>query len=96
MIGLRRTLDGPHGSIGIQTDHQRVAFAPRRLQIADMPGMQEIEHAVGEHDDAAGRSQLLDERDRLCERHDLLTHDPLYNIFFNLIAGENVHVCRGR
>ena len=62
----QRPLDGADRSIRIDAHDERIAFAACRLEVPDVAGVQEVEHAVGEHDLVALVSQVLDERDRLC------------------------------
>ena len=50
VIGPIRTLVRPHRSIRVDADDERVAEAARVLQVANVPGMQEVEDAVGEDD----------------------------------------------
>jgi len=47
-----RPLEAPHRGIGIECHHQDVAERPGGTQIAHVPGVQEIETAVGEDDPA--------------------------------------------
>lgn len=82
----RRAFDGSNRSIRIQTDHQRVAFTPRLLEIPDMTWMQEIEHAVGEDNRQAATPQSPHELDCFVARQNHL----------NRMFGEKVQVCSGR
>ena len=65
---LRLGIDRPAGALvprtdasRVEADDQRVAERARALQVADVPGMQQIEHAVGEDDRAARRPEVLDQ-----------------------------------
>src|SRR5688572_1604833 len=42
------------GFVGVHADDQRVAERPRLLQVADVPGMDQVENAVGKDDLPAG------------------------------------------
>ena len=56
-LGQHRTggpLVGPHRAVGVDGDDEHVALGPRRREVVDVPGMHEVEHAVGEDDDLAG------------------------------------------
>ena len=57
LIGRSGALVRAHRPIGVDGDDQRVAERPRVPQVADVPGMQQIEHAVGEHHRAAARAE---------------------------------------
>jgi hypothetical protein len=57
----RRSFDGFHRPIGVQAHDQRVPFTARRLQIPNVPGMQEVEDTVGEHDGLSVVPQVLDQ-----------------------------------
>ena len=81
-LGLRRdrtprALVRAHGSIRVDADDERVAEAPGLLEIADMPGMQQIEHAVGEDDRLSGRAQG---RDTLLRRGEAVAHDAALDL----------------
>ena len=42
----------PDRGVGVEADHERVALAPGGLEQLDVAGVQQVEHAVGEHDRA--------------------------------------------
>jgi len=42
-----------HGGVAVHADHERRALGTRGLQQAHVPDVQQVEHAVGEHDGAA-------------------------------------------
>ncbi len=90
-LGLRRNrpiraLDGAHRPIGVDSDEQRVAKSPRLLEVAKMPHVKQIEHAVGEDDGLAGGARRSSNQcDPLCNRHDLKWMSP-----------ENRQACCGR
>ena len=69
-----RTLDLPDRSIGVHTNDQRVAFAPGVLKVANVSRVQQIEHAVGEHDRLAIVAQVFHPRGSFGQRHHLVTH----------------------
>jgi len=48
-----RPLQFAHAGIGVQANDQDIAFAPRAIEIADVPDVQRIETAVGENDPPA-------------------------------------------
>ena len=41
-------LVGAHGSVGVDADDQQLARPSRVLQVADVPGVQQVEYTVGE------------------------------------------------
>ena len=49
----RRPLVGAHRAVGVHPDDQGVAERARGLQVADVAGMQQVEHAVREDDRSA-------------------------------------------
>ena len=61
VIGRRRPLVPPHRCVGVEPENQRVAERPRTCEVADVAGVQQIEHAVGEDDGLAGGAESLDE-----------------------------------
>ncbi len=50
---------GPHRSIRVHGDDQRVTLAAGVLQVAHVARMQQIEHAVGEDDGQAAGAEPL-------------------------------------
>ncbi len=70
----RRPFKGAYRTIGVDRDDEHIAFAPRILQIADMPRVQQIEHPVGKDHFLAGVAQMLDEGDGVCGRQNLSSH----------------------
>src|SRR2546423_815407 len=51
----RRTLQPPGGIVAVDADDQGITFRSRGSEHVDVTGMKKIEHAVREHDRAAGR-----------------------------------------
>jgi hypothetical protein len=52
-FGIERTsgfFDGPYRPIGVDADDKQSSEPSRVLEIPDMAGMEEVEHAVGEYD----------------------------------------------
>jgi hypothetical protein len=48
--GAARAFQPTHRRIAVEAEHQPVALAARRVQKADMAGMQDVEAAIGEAD----------------------------------------------
>ena len=44
------SLVAPHRRVGVHADDERVAERARLPQVADVAGMEDVEHAVGEDD----------------------------------------------
>ena len=59
--GPARAFQFSRAGIGIDADHEQIAFGPRCLQVTDMADVQQIEHAVGEDDLAAGAAVLVED-----------------------------------
>jgi hypothetical protein len=51
-----------HRSIGVHTDDEGIAEAPCFVEVTHVPGMQQVEHAVGEDDSPATALQLARQR----------------------------------
>ena len=47
--------------IGIDSDDEKIAFGARRLQIANVADVQQIEHAIGKNDFAACAAVLVED-----------------------------------
>ena len=102
----RRTLVAAHLGVGVHPHYQRVAERAGRFEISNVPGMEQIENAVGEDDRLSRLAQLRDELNGSRPRqHAALTsaidsHDPAGPIVLsgpvNVIAAENCHECFGR
>ena len=60
--GAAVALQFPCAGIGIDSYDEQIAFGARRLQIADVAHVQQIENAVGENDFAAGAAVLFEDR----------------------------------
>ena len=62
--GARLALEAAHGSVGIEPEHEAVAESARRLQVAHMPRVQDVEATVREDDAlprrAQGSAEVLD------------------------------------
>ena len=56
--GPAGSLQAPHGGVVVQPDDQHVAERARRGEIAHVPGMEQVEAAVGE-DDAGARGTAV-------------------------------------
>ena len=82
-------------NIGVQTHDQRVPFTARGLQIPNMPGMQQIEDAIGEYDALTLVAQVLHKRHRFGRRQNLLRHRKIFQVLY-LMVGEKVQRWRGR
>ena len=57
-----RALVPADGRVRIEPDDQQVAVATRRLKVAKMARVQDVENAVGEDDAAARGARVADER----------------------------------
>ncbi len=57
-------------AVGTHSNDQRVAEAAGVLQLPQMPGVQQVEHACGEHDTPGFGAQPIDIRARLDSRQD--------------------------
>ena len=85
-----RPLDEADGAVRIHANQQRVAKPPGLCQVAQVTDVEQIEHAVGEHDDLAGGAQLRDEAAGLLERHGASL------VGLKTMFGVNVQRWRGR
>ncbi len=59
--GPRVALDGPHGTVRVEADHQDIALAPGRRQVTHVPRVQQVEAAVREHDRLAAAPQAAED-----------------------------------
>ena len=102
----RRALVAPHRGVGVHPHYQRVAERAGSFEISNVPGVEQIENAVGEDDRLSRAAQLSDELDGSRPRqHAALTGaidshgsrgaDRLSGPV-NVIAAENCHECFGR
>ena len=89
--GTASTFISRHRSIGIDADDQCVTHRPCLLQIANVPRMQQIEHAVGEDDAATGGAKPSDQGHGVRARHCVASFAGL-----NLTPDENAHRWCGR
>ncbi len=69
----RPLVDEPVGGDG---HHQHVALGPRGLEVADVPGVDEVEDPVALDDLLPRRAQLVADRHQLGERLDLVLEGP--------------------
>src|SRR5262245_6664156 len=61
-FGVDRTLRSlvrTHGSIGVDRDDQRISQGARLPEISDVPGMEQIEHAIGKDDSATAPTDMF-------------------------------------
>ena len=94
VLGVDRPLGAlvaAHRRVGIESNDQQVAVRPRGLQVADVAGMQQVEHAVREHDAAARGPRVADET-----REPGGVEDPHDVGFLNLTSPVKCQVWRGR
>ncbi len=54
----RRAFEGADAGVAIERNEKRAAFVRRRAQVMQMPGMEQIEDPVGEHDGGSSRAQF--------------------------------------
>ncbi len=88
--GTSGSLDLPDGTVRVQTDDQGIPERTRLLEVSQMTDMQEVEHAVGEHDGSSGCPQALDDGNGsgLREHRAFVIQS---RGFLNCTVGENVH-----
>jgi len=88
--GTSGSLDLPDGPVRVQTDNQGIPQRTRLLEVSQMTDVQEVEHAVGEHDGSTGCPQALDNGNGSGSRE-----HRAFGIqsrgFLNCTVGENVH-----
>jgi hypothetical protein len=88
--GTSGSLDLPDGPIRVQTDDQGIPQRPRLLEVSQMTDVQEVEHAVGEHDGSSGCPQALDNGNGSGSREHRAFGIQARG-FLNWTVGENVH-----
>lgn len=64
-------LEAAHAGIAVDADNQQIAGRPGSFEITQMPDMQQVEAAIGQHDAFAGGARRLDDLRRALERNDL-------------------------
>src|SRR5262249_2856079 len=79
--------------VRVQPDDEQVAVRAGGLQIAEMPGMQKIEHAVREDDLRTRRPGVRHEPLEIAAIEDAARHDA---VFLNRTSPENRQLWRGR
>lgn len=88
--GTSRSLDLPDRTVRVQTDDQGIPQCTRLLEVSQMTDVQEVEHAVGEHDGSSGCPQALDNGNGSGSReHRAFVIQS--RGFLNCTVGENVH-----